>query len=662
MDGGTCVQLTALFRKYDTEGTGLVQAPSLLSTLGSLGVPGAKQLVDTFQKEALVGGRGTENGIDFRAFFDWLPSDQTISRTKKDSLVLGVSVAFLAQDFLTEVRGHFSHDDVDYYAMLEPLFTGPASRGATRLCPRDGYLGCSYVDALDNVNTARSNLMLSWCWRYSARAVVGSLVRWCRSMDKDPEKTFVWQCALCNNQIRLQEKASHGEVMPFEEFRDLFSTRLLTSGHLLAIVTPWNKPLCLERVWCIFEMWSAMTNPDVRFDVIMPESEESRFQDQLDCHAMVAVDQLFTYASIQGAEATVMHDRDCILRLVDDSPWSLEYGYEDSQPCEEVNSLVATRLQRWLAQSAIKHAEDLLVTRQPSAPRVWCHVAQMLMEGVSVSGFDASGTLTGVDACSDSVWATESSDVFASAMDVHRLAGTLESKECALLARRLGFYYYRSGNNQKAMDFFAQAQTAFEASGCINTKYASMMSYMGAWYCEQGSTLQAWAYLSKAKDVFQTEGATETLDYAKVLVKMGKCQALNGKGVEARNFYIIAAQVYEIAGAVATQSSTYIKVLVEIAGLFEQHGQHRSALEYYQKAKEVHLSVGGIDARNYAILVSRMAACYRCLGEPSKVAQLYKETRNVLKVPAGGSASRSSSKGRSSDRGSATSSGSPRGA
>eukprot|EP00435_Cladocopium_sp_Y103_P074134 s1104_g47.t1 len=75
-------------------------------------------------------------------------------RSKEQSMLLGVSIAFLSTDFLAEVEYHFGKGaDPDYHEINPVMLYGPKARGFGMECPRDKKMGSSYADALDAKHT-----------------------------------------------------------------------------------------------------------------------------------------------------------------------------------------------------------------------------------------------------------------------------------------------------------------------------------------------------------------------------------------------------------------------------------------------------------------------------------------------------------------------------
>merc|ERR1719379_2953120 len=234
------------------------------------------------------------------------------------------------------------------------LLHGSLGKGLGIKCPRDGFPNCSYVDAVDAISgdyTGRANVMLSWSWQYTVRTVVGALSRWCRKTRRDPKTVFVWQCALCCNQYRVEAKRPKKEWEPFDVFKELFERRVTEIGHILALLAPWDNPLYIKRMWCVFEFWMALQVKGCCLEIVLTKEEEVSFQSRLangQFEAMLEVCQLFDKVQLQKAQTSSADDRRHILQLID----PMATNYDTSDKVNALNAQVVRRLQRWLVEAA----------------------------------------------------------------------------------------------------------------------------------------------------------------------------------------------------------------------------------------------------------------------------------------------------------------------
>jgi hypothetical protein len=88
---------------------------------------------------------------------------------------------------------------------------------------------------------------------YRIKDIVETLEEKCEANERDPKRIYVWIDCLCNNPHRVDEDVS------FEESRDIFGTIVTNVGTMWSMMkAPWDDPEYLKRVWCNFEMFTAI--------------------------------------------------------------------------------------------------------------------------------------------------------------------------------------------------------------------------------------------------------------------------------------------------------------------------------------------------------------------------------------------------------------------
>jgi tetratricopeptide (TPR) repeat protein len=168
------------------------------------------------------------------------------------------------------------------------------------------------------------------------------------------------------------ERNQRGEDVPFEEFKETFHSRVTGIGHVLPMLEPWDSPVrimqdsckgfipctwCstltfisyllyrqgyLTRVWCIFEIFTAMMNDNVKVTIVMPPCEKEKMtRTILDVNN--GVDQLFDVLAktkVENAQASMPEDVNQILKILRDGP-----GFHFA------NSKVNTYIRKWVSDT-----------------------------------------------------------------------------------------------------------------------------------------------------------------------------------------------------------------------------------------------------------------------------------------------------------------------
>merc|ERR1711972_750957 len=109
-----------------------------------------------------------------------------------------------------EARAATGQDNPTFPEIAPVLAYGDKALGYDKICPRDGKVGCSIVDAVTFEHHGRANQFLSWSWGYKMTAVIGALAEWMKKVHADPKKTFIWMCFACLNQFRMIEDQKSG--------------------------------------------------------------------------------------------------------------------------------------------------------------------------------------------------------------------------------------------------------------------------------------------------------------------------------------------------------------------------------------------------------------------------------------------------------------------
>lgn len=179
-----------------------------------------------------------------------------LSSASSEVAMEGVSVHHLAKDLWDAVLA-CGFDEGATVADIEPRIIRPA--GLAMACPRDNSMGAAYVDTLSgNDHVGHATHMLSYTWGYTVKDIVDALSQYCQNAHLDPKRTYVWICAFCINQHRVKALQDVGQQVPFSEFQAAFASRVTNIGTMIALMAPWENPKYLTRVWCVFEMFTAL--------------------------------------------------------------------------------------------------------------------------------------------------------------------------------------------------------------------------------------------------------------------------------------------------------------------------------------------------------------------------------------------------------------------
>eukprot|EP00435_Cladocopium_sp_Y103_P070207 s97_g34.t1 len=168
-------------------------------------------------------------------------------------------------------------ENPNFYQLAGLLAYGPHALGKGQICPRDGRADCSLVDALAKKNKSdNANWFLSWAWSYSLNVVCNALARWWDShaavvtSEVCPTgSVYLWWCFFVNNQFRMLED---GITQDTDSLLKVFAEPLQRAGKVLMCMDNFHNCTYTNRIWCIFEIFSAVRR-NIPVTLIMPQLE-----------------------------------------------------------------------------------------------------------------------------------------------------------------------------------------------------------------------------------------------------------------------------------------------------------------------------------------------------------------------------------------------------
>eukprot|EP00931_Biecheleriopsis_adriatica_P034170 TRINITY_DN19766_c0_g1_i1.p1 TRINITY_DN19766_c0_g1~~TRINITY_DN19766_c0_g1_i1.p1 ORF type:complete len:755 (-),score=191.37 TRINITY_DN19766_c0_g1_i1:8-2272(-) len=404
----------------------------------------------------------------------------------------GISVDYLCTTFLAEVAGAGLEPTARVYE-IEPLVIRAKSPSAS--CPRDSRSGLAYIDCLCEGEAGLSTHMLSYTWVYRVGDIADSLELFCRAMSLRPTDTFFWICCLCINQHRVKEAQAKKEVVPFEQFKEEFGSRVASIGHVVALMSPWNDPAYTKRVWCDFEMYTAaqMGEDKCKVSVIMPPAEAADMRKTLTSGPISnpKLWEALQNVRIEHAEASCPEDKDRIFELINTST-----GFHD------LNCKVAKCLQDWIVVTS----EDILKS-----------------------------------------------------LDDEVNTGQVAAQEAARTCARLGYILRDVFYNERALDVLKRAVELFKTTGLTDTlDWAVLMSNFGAQQRRCNQLPEALATFDRAEKIFKRIGQTNTLECALLFNSSGAARRANGDLLQALEAFERGLDILEDAGAMHTEEAAML--------------------------------------------------------------------------------------------------------
>ena len=122
-----------------------------------------------------------------------------------------------------------------------------------------------------------------------------------------------------------------------------FERVIRATRHTLALMSPWDNPGPVKRVWCLFEDYTTLNLPEGvgELDFIMPRVEQAAMQKRLG-EEFESLERIVNAIDAREAEATVLTDRDKIFEAIQRLPGRF-HG---------LNTQLRTSMLNWLAGNA----------------------------------------------------------------------------------------------------------------------------------------------------------------------------------------------------------------------------------------------------------------------------------------------------------------------
>ena len=182
--------------------------------------------------------------------------------------------------------------------------------------------------------------MLSYSWAYDVvKDIASGLESFCQNTIYNKEDSYAWICCLCVNQHRV-----HGTEVPFEEFRDVFKSRVRMIGHLVPLMSPWDSPAYITRAWCVMELFTAIEDK-IDITITMPENEAQKMRQAMMERNLDSFWAALGTIRVEQAEATVETDKEMILRIIKESGGG----------CAAVNTKAVQHLRNWVVKACESH-------------------------------------------------------------------------------------------------------------------------------------------------------------------------------------------------------------------------------------------------------------------------------------------------------------------
>jgi len=507
---------------------------------------------------------------------------------------LAPSVYHLQTTFRKEVRDFGLDENATLYDIETLRVDEPGlirRKGINVTCPIDHEKGAAYVHCLEAEGADHfglANYMLSYAWGYKYDDIVDTLVNFCKENSLSTKTTYIWICAFCNNQHRVVERN-----VPFDEFRRVFKKRVEGIGNVLAMMTPWNDPGYLKRVWCIFEMYSANTDDKCNIKVIMPPREQKSLVAAVlkpaDTHGRSGLDDLFTALAstkVEDAEASQLQDKLNILKLVEEGPGCLTLDMEINRLLSEwIRDTVLHAVEK--AEATIDGETDPKANRETATFLTFC-----------ASFFSVKGSYK------------EALDLHAKGLELYKtLLDHDEQDAKELMARcynNMGTEYESLGRYEEALESHQKCRETFESI------YGSEHENTSVSYFNIGAVLKRLERNEEALEMYQKSLDIDTKSKGDRHIDVGLTLTYIGRVKQENKEYDEALELYQ--KSLSIREETYGTDHPDTSIGYGDMGLLYHAREEYDEAIKMHKKAIMINERLQGNLHPDTASIYQNIG------------------------------------------------
>lgn len=155
---------------------------------------------------------------------------------------------------------------------------------------------------------------------------------------------YFWYDLFCHDQ-------NIADPLPADWWSNTLNASIKVIGTVLLVLSPWNGPIPLTRVWCLWEIMCALQDDTVKFVVKLPRTQREALKLGV-LERAKSILQALADIQAEKAEATKPSDKDLIFQSIEQT-----IGFD------QVNIQVKNRLRAWyirtLQEIGDKEAENV---------------------------------------------------------------------------------------------------------------------------------------------------------------------------------------------------------------------------------------------------------------------------------------------------------------
>ena len=460
--------------------------------------------------------------------------------------------------------------------------------------------------------TAPATVFVSHAWQYSFSAVVADVLE--RFADENPDSYF-WFDLFSNDQNDMWQR-------DFEWFCTTFSSSITEIGHFLLVLSPWDNPIPITRSWCLFEIYTALHNPNVRFSVSLPKNEVVELKSSVMDDSKCLVQAL---ALIQAENGNAKHQSD--KETIDKSIQSGDGGFT------KVNIQIKNGLRKWYVAQLLQLTDEeptnhQLIINSANVMREFgfLETAMSLYEKALNIRIENSEKMHDVIATCYNNMALiyHTQDNFSQALNYYQKSLEIRQKQFGENHATVAESYNNIGNvycaERSLDDALSYYEKALKISKGLNSEHSDIVATcynnIASVYTYQGQLQKAKEFDDKSNEIRSVRYGDNHPGIATAYISKGNRCFIQKDPTQADKHYKKALNI--LLQTYGEKHHDVASVYSNIANVAYSVGNYDEAIQNYELSIDISVKALGNDSLHIADIYNNMAELYARKGLKEK--------------------------------------------
>ena len=181
----------------------------------------------------------------------------------------------------------------------------------------------------------------------------------------------------------------------------------------------------------------------------------------------------------------------------------------------------------------------------------------------------------------------------------------------------------------ESLGYLNRANTILKSRKASNTTdYASLMMNIGIVYMDKGDLDRALRSFMDSQQLWQRLGLHNTAEYASLMMNIGIVYAKKGDLDRALRYFLDNQQIRDGLGLQNTAG--YATSMMNIGIVYAKKGDFDRALRYYMDAQQIRDRLGLQNSSDYARLMINIGIVYRSKGDLDRALRYYMDSQQIF--------------------------------